>query len=174
MGRNVAVLVATGSSVSGLAAKAATPSIPIVFISGTDPVQEGLVVSLKRPGGNATGVNVLLSAMESKRIGLLREMVPTAGLFGALLNPGLTTVNSQINDIEAAARSIGKRVHILRAGSEVEIDSAFATAVQLQVGGLLVGADPFMFSWRERVVALAVRHAIPAIYECANTPPPAV
>jgi ABC-type uncharacterized transport system substrate-binding protein len=120
----VAVIAATGGPVPGRAAKAATATIPIVFISGTDPVQEGLVASLNRPGGNATGVNVLLTAMEGKRLGLLRELVPNAALIAVLLNPGLPSFDGQLNDVQAAARSVGQRLHIMRAGNDGEIDAA--------------------------------------------------
>jgi ABC-type uncharacterized transport system substrate-binding protein len=161
----VAVIVATGGPASGQAAKAATTTIPIVFISGTDPVQEGLVASLNRPGGNATGVNVLLSAMEGKRLGLLREMVPNAAVIGVLLNPAMPTFGSQVDDVQAAARTVGQRLHILRASNDGEIEAVFATAAELRAGALLVAADPFMFSRRERLVMLASRYAIPAIYE---------
>jgi putative tryptophan/tyrosine transport system substrate-binding protein len=163
--RGVAVIAATGGPASGQAAKAATATIPIVFISGTDPVQEGLVASLNRPGGNATGVNVLLSAMEGKRLGLLRELVPNAGLIGALLNPAMPTFDGQVNDVQEAARAVGQQLLILRASSEEEIEAAFATAAERRAGALLVAADPYMFSQRERLVAFAARYAIPAIYE---------
>jgi putative ABC transport system substrate-binding protein len=163
--RQVAVIVATGGPASGQAAKAATAMIPIVFTSGADPVQEGLVASLNRPGGNATGVNVLLPAMESKRLGLLREMVPNAALIGVLLNPAMPTFDGQVNDVQEGGRAVGQQLHILRASNEAEIDAAFATAVERRVGALLVAADPFMFTRREQLVALAARHAIPAIYE---------
>jgi len=163
--RRVAVIVATGGPASGQAAKAATTTIPIVFISGADPVQEGLVESLNRPGGNATGVNPLLPAMEGKRLGLLREVVPNAALIGVLLNSAMPAFDRQLSDVEAAARSVGQRLHILRATNEGEIDAAFAKAAELRIGGLLVAADPFIASRRERLVELASRYAIPAIYE---------
>jgi len=158
--RRVAVIVATGGDASGRAAKAATATIPIVFTSGADPVREGLVASFNRPGGNATGVNVLLNAMEGKRLALLREMVPTAALIAVLLNPALPTFDGQV-----AARSVGQQLHILRASNDGEIDAAFAAAAELRAGALLVAADPFFYSRRERLVGLASRHAIPAIYE---------
>ena len=161
----VAVIVATGGPVSGQAAKAATTTIPIVFISGADPVQEALVASLNRPGGNPTGVNVLLPAMESKRLGLLREMVPNAAVIGVLLNPAMPTFGSQVDDVQAAARAVGQRLHILRASNDGEIDAAFATAAELGVGALLVAADPFLSTRRDHLVGLASRYAIPAIYE---------
>ena len=163
--RQVAVIVATGGPGSGQAAKAATATIPIVFSSGADPVREGLVASFNRPGGNATGVNVLLSAMEGKRLGLLREMVPDAALIAVLLNPAMPTFDDQVNDVQTAARSVGQRLHILRASNDGEIDAAFATAAELRAGALLVGADPFLFIRREHLLGLASRYSIPAIYE---------
>ena len=161
----VDVIVATGGPASGQAAKAATTTIPIVFISGADPVKEGLVASLNRPGGNATGVKPLLAAMEGKRLGLLREMVTNTPMIGVLLNPAMPTFDSQVDDVQGAARAVGQQLHILRASNEDEINVAFATAAQMRTGALLVGADPFMFSRRERLVGLASRYAIPAIYE---------
>jgi putative ABC transport system substrate-binding protein len=164
--RQVAVIAATGGPASGQAAKTATATIPIVFISGADPVQEGLVASLNRPGGNATGVNPLLQAMEGKRLGILREMLPSAALIGVLLNPAMQeTFNRQTNDVEEAARAAGQRLLILRASSEEEIEAAFATAVERRAEALLVTADPFLLSRRERLVALAAHYLIPAIYE---------
>jgi ABC-type uncharacterized transport system substrate-binding protein len=163
--RRVAVFVATGGDASGRAAKAATATIPIVFTSGADPVREGLVASFNRPGGNATGVNLLLTAIEGKRLELLREMVPTAALIAVLLNPANRMFDSQVNDVQAAARSAGQQLHILRASNDGEIDAAFAAAAELRVGALLVASDPFFNSRRERLAELASRYAIPAIYE---------
>jgi len=163
--RQVAVIVATGGTASGLAVKAATSTIPVVFTSSGDPVKEGLVASLNRPGGNATGLVVLLTAMEGKRLGLLREMVPTATLIAVLLNPGVPTFETQLNDVQEAARAVGQQIHILHASSEREIDAAFVKMVEVRAGALLVAADPIIFSQRDRLVALAARYAIPAIYE---------
>jgi len=163
--RQVAVIAATGGPASGQAAKAATATIPIVFLSGADPVQEGLVASLNRPGGNATGVNPLLPAMEGKRLGFLREVVPNAALIGVLANPATPFFDLQVNDVQETARRVGQQVHILRASSDENIEAAFTTMAELRAGALLVCADPFMLSRRERLVALAARHTIPAIYE---------
>jgi putative ABC transport system substrate-binding protein len=164
--RQVTAIAAVGGPNSGQAAKAATATIPIVFISGTDPVQEGLVASLNKPGGNATGVNPLLPAMEGKRLGLLREIIPKAALIAVLLNPtSRDNFNRQMNDVQEAARQVGQELLVLRASSEDEIEAAFATAAERRVSGLLVAADPFMLSRRERLVALAAHYAIPAIYE---------
>ena len=163
--RQAAVIVATGGTASGLAVKAATSTIPVVFTSSGDPVKEGLVASFNRPGGNATGLVVLLTAMEGKRLGLLREMVPTATLIAVLLNPGVPTFETQLNDVQEAARAVGQQIHILHASSEREIDAAFVKMVEVRAGALLVAADPIIFSQRDRLVALAARYAIPAIYE---------
>ncbi len=164
--RQVTAIAAVGGPNSGQAAKAATTTIPIVFISGTDPVQEGLVASLNKPGGNATGVNPLLPAMEGKRLGLLLEIIPKAALIAVLLNPTLRdNFNRQMNDVQEAARQVGQQLLVLRASSEDEIEAAFVTAAERRVSGLLVAADPFMLSRRERLVTLAAHYAIPAIYE---------
>ena len=164
--RHVAVIAAVGGPNSGQAAKAATTTIPIVFISGTDPVKEGLVASLNKPGGNATGVSPLLPAMEAKRLGLLREIIPNAALVAVLLNPvSQDNFSRQLNDVEGAARDVGQQLLVLYASNEEEIEAAFATAAERRANGVLVAADPFLLSRRERLVALAARYAIPAIYE---------
>jgi putative ABC transport system substrate-binding protein len=164
--RQVAVIAAVGGPNSGQAAKAATTTIPIVFISGTDPVKEGLVASLNKPGGNATGVNPLLPAMEGKRLGLLREVISKGALMAVLLNPASQdNFNSQLNDVQETAREVGQQLLVLHARTDEEIEAAFATAAERLAGGVLVAADPFMLSRRERLVALASRYAVPAIYE---------
>jgi putative tryptophan/tyrosine transport system substrate-binding protein len=164
--RQVAVIAAVGGPASGQAAKSATATIPIVFVSGADPVQEGLVTSLNKPGGNATGVSPLLPAMEGKRLGLLREITPNAALIAVLLNPASpSNFNRQVNDVQEAARAAGQELLILRASSEDEIEAAFAAAAERRASGLLVAADPAMLSRRDRIIALATRYAIPAIYE---------
>jgi len=164
--RQVTVIAAVGGPSSGLAAKGATATIPIVFISGADPVQEGLVASLNKPGGNATGVAPLLPAMEGKRFGLLHEVVPNAVLIGVLLNPAAASyLDRETSDVQEAARVVGQQLLILRASTEEAIEAAFAIAVEQRAGGLLVAADPFFVSRREQIVALAARYAIPAIYE---------
>jgi putative ABC transport system substrate-binding protein len=131
VGRQVTVLVATGSSLTALAAKAATTTIPIVFGIGGDPVELGLVSSFNRPGGNATGVYFHTTQLEGKRLGLLRELVPTAALIAVLLNPTLALAEAQLKNVQAAARTAGQQIHILRARSERELDSAFAVAAQI-------------------------------------------
>jgi putative ABC transport system substrate-binding protein len=165
--RQVTVLFAGGPPAAS-AAKAATETIPIVFTTGQDPVKEGLVASLNRPGGNATGINVVAAELETKRLGLLHELVPTAGKIAALLNPKSPNFATQSIDMQAAARAIGQQIHLLSAGNESEIDAAFAalaTLAQQGVVALAVGADPFFANRREQLVALAARYGIPAIYE---------
>jgi putative tryptophan/tyrosine transport system substrate-binding protein len=163
--RHVAVLVAVGGSSSAKAAKAASSTIPIVFTTGGDPVGLGLVASLNRPGGNVTGVALLVAEMESKRFGLLRDMVPTATLVAVLLNSRSPVSTTELNDVQEAARAVGQQIHILNASSEQELDAAFASLAKLGVGALLVGSDPFFNSRRSYLVSLAARARVPAIYE---------
>ena len=163
--QGVSVIVATGGSVSVLSAKAATTAIPIVFSIGIDPVRLGLVASLNRPGGNLTGVTLLVSELGGKLLGLLREIVPTGTLIAVLLNPDNPNAEYELNYIQQAARNIKQEIHILHARNGREIDAAFATMIQLGTGALLVGSDPFFNSRRDQLVALAARHRIPAIYE---------
>jgi putative ABC transport system substrate-binding protein len=162
----IAVLVATGGSTSALAAKAATSTIPIVFSTGGDPVEEGLVASLAQPGGNSTGVSVLTNVLVAKRLEILREVIPNASVAGVLLNPNNRAgAKAQLEEVEKAARTIGQQVHILHASSEHDFETVFATIVQTRIGALIVGPDPFFSSRRDQLVALAARDRIPAIYE---------
>jgi putative ABC transport system substrate-binding protein len=161
--QQVAVIMAL-SSPAALAAKAATMTIPIVFTSGTDPVKLGLVASLNRPGGNVTGVTFFSAPLEPKRLGLLRELIPQADLIAVLLNPNYPDADVQLKDVQEATREIGQRTLMLTASMDAEIDNAFATLAQQRVGALMVGADPFFDVRRERIVALALRHQVPAIY----------
>ena len=163
IGRKVNLIVATGGTPSALAAKSATSTIPIVFIS-SDPVKYGIVASLSRPGGNLTGFSVLGDELLPKRLELLSELVPQARVIALLVNPNNTDTARSIGDVQEAARVKGVQLHILKAGTEAEIDAAFDTLVQLQAGSLVVGADPFFDGRREQLVALASRHAVPAIY----------
>ena len=163
--RQVTVLVATGGSVTAVAAKEATTTIPIVFGIGGDPVAIGIVASLNRPGGNATGVYFLTTQLEAKRLGLLRELVPKATLMAVLLNPTLALAGAQLKEVQAAAAAAGQQINIQHASSESEIDTAFAAFAQMRAAALLVGADPFFLTRRDHIVALAARHAIPTIYE---------
>jgi putative ABC transport system substrate-binding protein len=162
----VAVIVSAGGMVTALAVKAATPTIPTVFISaGIDPVKAGLVASLNRPGGNVTGVNMLSVALEAKRMQLLHELVPKATLVAILVNPKTPDVETEITDLEAAANTIGWRTHVERAASEAEFETAFDAIARHHADALVVAADPFFTSRREQLTALAARYAIPAIYE---------
>jgi putative tryptophan/tyrosine transport system substrate-binding protein len=161
--RAVVVLVATGGEPSALAAKSATSTIPIVFAVGGDPVRTGLVASLSRPGGNATGVSLLTTETEAKRLGLLSELVPSAAVIGVLINPQGAGAQSQ--EVQEAARAIGRQVRIANAGNDRELEVAFSTLVQQRANALLVGADPFFDTRRDRIVALAAQFKLPAIYQ---------
>jgi putative ABC transport system substrate-binding protein len=162
--RPVAVLVA-GAFPAALAAKAGTSTTPIVFMSGVDPVQAGLVASLNRPGGNMTGMSLLMNGLVAKRLELLRELVPKAESIGLLVNPNNPRIEHDKTEMEAAVRVVGKQALIVRAGNENEIDTAFATLVQARVGAVVVTADPLFTSRREQIVALAARQPVPAVYE---------
>jgi putative ABC transport system substrate-binding protein len=144
--------------------KPATTTIPIVFGVGEDPVKFGLVASLNRPGGNLTGVSVLSGPLTAKRVELLRELVPQAGVMACLVNPNNPEADSQLTDIRAAARTFGQEVLILNASTDDELQTAFATLVREPAAGLLIGNDAFFVLRREQLVALAARHAIPAVY----------
>ena len=163
--RRVTVLVATGGTTSAVAAKAATTTIPTVFSTGGDPVEEGLVASISRPGGNRTGVSLLTTALAPKRLEILREVVPKASVIGVLLNPNSAGAQPQLEDVEKAAWAIDQQVSILHASGERDFETAFATMVQMRFSALIVGADPFFSSRRDQLVALAARDRIPAIYE---------
>jgi putative tryptophan/tyrosine transport system substrate-binding protein len=161
----VAVIVAVGGEPSALAAKAASSTIPLVFTTGGDPVKIGLVASLNRPGGNTTGVSLLTTAPEAKRLGLLHELVPSAALIGVLINPNYQEAEAQSRELQEGARSIGQQLHIVNAKNEGELDSAFATLVQKRADALLVSADPFFDTKRDRIIAFAAQYRLPAIYQ---------
>jgi putative tryptophan/tyrosine transport system substrate-binding protein len=163
--RRVTAIAATGGNVSGLAAKAATGTIPIVFIVGDDPVKLGLVASLSRPGGNATGMSVFTTELGSKRLELLLELVPKAATIGLLINPNYQGAATEAVAVEAAARAIGRQLLVLNASSERDIDTAFATLAQQHVDALLIDADALFVSRRDQLVAMAARHSMPAIYD---------
>jgi putative ABC transport system substrate-binding protein len=162
--RPVAVLVSVGADPAALAAKAATTTIPIVSTFGGDPVEGGFVASLNRPGGNITGTSNLSAALEPKRLGQLRELVPQAATLGVLLNPKFPSAASQLRVIQEAARTIVVQLHVLRASTEPEIDTAFEAVAQHRIPALAVAADPFFVTRRDKLAALAARHAVPAMY----------
>jgi putative ABC transport system substrate-binding protein len=160
--RRVAVIAASGTAAPALAAKAATSTIPIVFQTGSDPVKDGLVASLNRPGGNVTGVSRLSFALAPKRLELLHELVPKATAIAFLVNPTNPVASSQIQEIREPARSLGLQIQVLEASSERQI--AFETLVQQRLGALLLANDTYLSGRRELFVALAARYAIPVMY----------
>jgi putative tryptophan/tyrosine transport system substrate-binding protein len=159
-----AVIAALGGDPPALAAKAATSTIPIVFMVGRDPVELGLVASLNRPGGNATGVNLFVTEMEAKRIGLLHELVPASATLGVLMNPKIADAQTELSEVQAAGRALQQQVEVRNASNDTEIEAAFAAFAQGKIGAVLVAADPSFNYRRELIVALAARLAIPAIY----------
>ena len=161
----VTVIAAVGGIHSGLAAKAATSTIPVVFVSAGDPVDFGLVPSLGRPGGNITGISMVTVALAPKRLELLHEAVPPSRAIAMLVNPTSPYVGPETKDVQAAARVLGREVSVFNAGAERDIDAAFATLVQQRATAVLISGDPFFDSQRDRLVALAARHAVPAIYQ---------
>jgi len=161
--RPVSLIVAQNAP-AAFAAKAATSTIPIVFDSGIDPVQSGLVASLSRPGGNITGVALLTVELMGKRLELLHELLPRAAVVTLLVNPGNPVTESESKSLQEAAGSLGLRTHELRAGSPSEIEAAFETLAGLRADALVVSVDTLFTSQREQIVALAARHAVPAIY----------
>jgi putative ABC transport system substrate-binding protein len=161
--RQVALIIAAGGNDPGRAAKVATSTIPIVFITAADPVMTGLVASLNRPEANVTGISMIGSTLEAKRLELLHEVVPQAAIIGVLINPNYPAAKVQTQEVQEAAGRLGVRVVLLNAGTEPEIDAAFAAFVQQKAGALLVGNDPFFGSLREKLASLAIRHKLPAI-----------
>jgi putative tryptophan/tyrosine transport system substrate-binding protein len=166
--RQVAVIV--GNTPPALAAKKATSTIPIVFFSGTDPVKLGLVASFNRPGGNATGVSFWSSALEAKRLGLLHELLPQATVIAALVDPNFLTTAGQLEDLQNAARAVGKQIRVLRVSTEKELDNGFATFAQQRPDALIVAAAPFFTARRKELVALADQHRLAAIYSWREFP----
>jgi putative tryptophan/tyrosine transport system substrate-binding protein len=164
VGRQVEVIFAT-SPPAALAAKAATTMIPIVFNVGADPIKIGLVNSFSRPASNVTGLYLVTTQLEPKRLQVLSEMVPTAALIAVLVNPTSPELENITNEVKATARNLGRQLRILNASTERDFDTAFASLAQLRAGGLVIGADAFFVSRSEQLAALALRHAVPAIYQ---------
>jgi putative ABC transport system substrate-binding protein len=162
--RQVVIIAVGGGGVTALAAKDATSTIPIVFAFGTDPVKLGLVASLNRPGGNITGVSYLAVELGPKRLGLLREILPKAAAIGFLMNPGSPNTTFDLPDMEAAARTLGQQLIIANASNDLEIGTAFEALMQQRADALAIQADPFLFSRRTHLAALALRDKIPTIY----------
>ena len=149
---------------AALAAKAATATIPVVATFAGDPVKQGFVASISRPGGNVTGISNLATTLEAKRLGLLHDLVPQAATIGVLLNPASSTAANQLSDLQGAARTIGLQLHVLRASTDGEIDAAFESVAQNRIPALAMAGDPFFNSRRDKLVALAGRHAVPSMY----------
>jgi putative ABC transport system substrate-binding protein len=166
--RQIAVIV--GNTPVALAARKATSTIPIVFLTGADPVKLGLVASFNRPGGNATGVSFLTAATETKRLGLLRELLPKATVIGALADPNFPTTAGQLKDLQDAAPTLGQEIHVVEASTESQLDSGFATLAQLRPHAVVVVGSPFFTGRRERLVALADHYRMPAMYSWREFP----
>jgi putative ABC transport system substrate-binding protein len=167
--RRVAVIVTPLSAAAALSAKAATATIPIVFSTGGDPVSSGLVSSLNRPGGNVTGVVTMNAELGAKRLGLLQELLPAATRFAVMVNRSSPVAEAAIADAQTAAPAIGRPVDVLTAGTNREIDAAFATVVQTRTAAIFVSPDPFFARRRAHIVILAARNAVPAITPTART-----
>src|SRR6516225_356623 len=162
--RSQVAVICAGSPPAALAAKAATTTIPIVFTSGEDPIKLGLVASYNRPGGNVTGIALLVDVLGAKRLGLLREIVPAATLSAVLLHPSWPTFETQLNDVQEAARAIGQQIHVLHANTEREIDAAFDKAKELRASAMMVGPSTFFRVRCDQIIGLAARDALPTIY----------
>src|SRR5262245_21656175 len=163
--RNVRVIAAVTGTPPALAAKAATTTIPIVFVTGGDPVALGIVASLNRPGGNLTGVSTLTVELGPKQLEVVRELVPTATIIALLVNPTNPTNAERLSrDLQAAARILGLQLHVLHASTERDFDAVFASLPQLRAGALVIGSDPFFDSHSQQLAALALRHAMPTMY----------
>src|SRR5262245_59100885 len=159
------VIVATGGEPAALAARAKTTSIPIVFAIGGDPVRQGLAATLSRPGGNMTGITLLTAQLEPKRLGLLRQWFPQATTIGFVLNSSFPLAESQLEDAQTAARAIDLQIRVLPAKTDGEIDATFDTIARERIAPILVADSPFFDTRRGKLVALAARHAVPAMYQ---------
>jgi putative ABC transport system substrate-binding protein len=165
VGRQVSLILAAGSPAAALAAKSATTSIPIVFDNSADPVHLGLVASLNRPGGNVTGITTVSAELEAKRLGLLRELVPSATSIAVLVNPTRPGLDAQLAQIQQAARVLGLPLHILKASSPRDLDEVFETLVQLRAAALVITADALFTERRDQIVTLTKRHSVPTMFQ---------
>ena len=170
VGRNVSVLAVAGGVPPALAAKAATTSIPIVFVMGSDPIKAGVIASLNRPEGNVTGVSFLINALGTKRLELLSQMVPKVMTIGILANPTNPDAEIETRDAQAAAQALGRKLIVVKAGTENDFEAAFATLAEQGAGALAIAGDPYIESHRDRLIALAARHRMPAIYVLRGDP----
>src|SRR5262249_2860056 len=161
---HVTVLVTAGGDPPAFAARAATATIPIVFMVGRDPVKLGLVASLSRPGGNTTGINLLISEMESKRIEILREAAPDAARIAVIVNPKNADADAQLMDVQSAAHALGRQIEIIDASNDLELDMAFARLAREKIGGFILAADPFFVDRRDRIISFASQDRMPAVY----------
>jgi ABC-type uncharacterized transport system substrate-binding protein len=160
----VAVLVTTGGESAALAAKGETSTIPIAFIIGGDPVKLGFVATYQRPGGNATGITILIATLEPKRLGLLRELMPNVSVIGALLDPNFPPYETQLRDLREAARALGLQIQEFRVSNDAAVDQAFETIARQRIPAVTIVAGPFFDTRRDKLVALAAHHAVPAMY----------
>jgi putative tryptophan/tyrosine transport system substrate-binding protein len=170
VGRAVSVIVAVGGDQTAMAAKAKTSTIPIVFTLGSDPIKLGLVASYNRPGGNVSGISTLVNILEPKRLGLLHELVPQATVIGILFNPDNPPAEQQLQSLEEAARDLALQLRVLHASTDGAIETAFKSIAQDRISALAVAADPFFNSRRDKIVALAARQAVPAMYPFREYP----
>jgi len=164
IGRHAAVIVTSGGTPAALAAQAATKTIPIVFLTGDDPVRLGLVASLNRPGGNITGITFITTALEAKRLELLCALVPAASVIGVLVNPNFRDSEIALRDIPTAAQTLGRRIIIVKARNETEIDAAYATLIDQRADALIVASDPFFSNRQDQLTSLAARNSVPTMY----------
>ena len=162
--QNVSAIAALGTPASAIAAEGATKTIPIVFVTGSDPVGMGLVDSLNRPTGNATGIYMPTSSLEPKRVELMREAVPNAQIIGVIVDPDSPDTVQQMKDLPAAASAVGRQLKVVSAGSGSDIDTAFATMAEQKVGAVVVTSSPIYFAQREKFVGIAARYALPTVY----------
>ena len=164
VGHHASVLMTGGAPAGPATAKAVTTSIPIVFVTGGDPVAAGLVESLDHPGGNLTGVNVLNTELSAKRLQLLHEIVPSAGTVAVLVNPKNPNAAKQLTEFHSAAQAVGSQLHVIRASTEAELDAAFDSAAKLAAGGIVIGSDAFLNGQSRKLGALAINHSMPAVF----------